>query len=172
MTQEENISETKSKHNRLLSLLYDTSIPIPRYIVRTGLISLIPSLLISFILFSVGIMNEESAPEFEGPVIPVAISLILIGPPIETFLMVPILKVLSFITKRKFWLAVMSAIVWAVFHSLAASAWGFGVIWPFFVFSCCYLSWREKSFWHAILVTSGVHAFQNILPAIAMIASK
>jgi hypothetical protein len=86
--------------------------------------------------------------------------------------MVPILKMLSFITKRKFWLAIMSAVVWAIFHSLAAPAWGLGVIWPFFIFSCCYLSWREKSFWHAILVTSSVHAFQNILPAIVIVASK
>jgi hypothetical protein len=172
LTQEESISETESKQNWLLSRLFDINTPIPKYVLLAGLISLIPSLVISITLNLLGIMNEETLPEFEGPVVLVAISFILIGPPIETFIMVSILKVLSFITKRTIRLAIMSAIVWAFMHSLAAWAWGLVVVWPFFVFSCSYLSWRKKSFWHAILITSGVHAFQNVLPAIAIIASK
>jgi hypothetical protein len=172
---EENIEikpMSEPRYGWFLSLLFDTHTPIPLYVLRTGVISLIPSLIISFTLNLIGIMNEQNLPEFEGPVILVGLSMIIISPPIETFIMVPILKLLSFITKHKVKLAIMSACVWAVAHSFAASAWGLGVIWPFFVFSCCYLSWRERSFWHAILVTTCVHAFQNTIPALIFMLTQ
>jgi len=86
--------------------------------------------------------------------------------------MSPILWGLSFITKRKALLALMSALLWAGAHSLAAAAWGLVVIWPFFIFSCSYLTWREKSWRHAIFVTFCVHAFQNFLPGILAVAAS
>jgi hypothetical protein len=164
--------ESEPRYGRFLSLLFNTQTPIHLYVLRTGLISLIPSLLISFILSSVGIMNEETLPEFEGPVVLTVIGMILISPIVETFLLALILKILSFISKHKIKIAIMSACVWAGFHSLAALAWGLGVIWPFFVFSCCYQAWRQRSFWHAILVTSCVHTFQNTLPAFVFMFSQ
>ena len=170
MDQEENILEPEKKHGWLISWLFDTNISIPKYVFRTGLISLIPSLFVSFLLSATGIINDKTGPEFAGPVIFNVIGMLIIGPPLETFLMIPILKVLSFITKQKIRLAIMSAFAWAILHSLAAPAWGLVIFWPFFVFSCCYLSWRQKSFWYAVLVTSCVHAFQNTLPTIAYIA--
>jgi hypothetical protein len=83
-----------------------------------------------------------------------------------------VLRILSLITKRSIRLAAMSAFVWACLHSIAAPAWGLGVIWPFFVFSCSYLAWRQRAWWRAVLVTSCVHAFQNLLPAIMLVASQ
>ena len=142
-----------------------------KYILRTGLISLIPSLVIVTILGLSGVITEDTAPEFQGPPFVLFIGLIIIAPPLETLLMAGGLRLLSFITKRQILLAVFSAFIWAVLHSLEAPVWGLGVIWPFFVFSCSYLGWRKRSWWCAILVTSCVHAFQNILPAIAVIAT-
>lgn len=154
-----------------ISLLFDNQISMWKYILRTGLISLVPSLIIVLILGLTGVITEETAPEFEGPAIVLFIGLIIIAPPLETLLMAGGLRLLSFITKRQVLLAVFSAFIWAVVHSLESPVWGLGVIWPFFVFSCSYLAWRRRSWWHAILVTSCVHAFQNILPAIAVIAT-
>jgi hypothetical protein len=142
-----------------------------KYVLRTGLISLVPSLIIALILGLTGVITEETGPEFKGPAIGLLIGLVIVSPPLETLLMGGVLWILSFITKRQVRLAVISAFVWAGVHSLIAPAWGLGVIWPFFVFSCSYLSWRRRSLWRAILVTSCVHAFQNILPAIALIAT-
>lgn len=48
---------------------------------------------------------------------------------------------------------------------------GLVVFWPFFVFSCSYLAWREKSWWHAVWVTFCIHAFQNVLPTIAIVST-
>ena len=92
--------------------------------------------------------------------------MVLVGHPMETLLMVPVLWMLSFPTKREVPLAVMSACAWAVLHSLLAPAWGLGVIWPFSVFSCSYVHWRRRSFWRAILVTSCVHSLKNLVPNI------
>jgi hypothetical protein len=168
---EQNITVKQKKQPRLLSLLFDNQISMWKYVLRTGLISLVPSLIIVLILGLTGVVTEESGPEFKGPAIGLLIGLVLISPPLETLLMGGVLWILSFITKRQVLLAVISAFVWAGVHSLIAPAWGLGVIWPFFVFSCSYLGWRKRSWWRAILVTSCVHAFQNTLPAIALIAT-
>jgi hypothetical protein len=155
----------------LLSLLFDNNISMWKYVLRTGLISLVPSLIITTILGLSGVITEETGPEFKGPALGLLIGMVLISPPLETLLMGGGLWILSFITKRPVRLAVISAFIWAGVHSLFAPAWGLGVIWPFFVFSCSYLGWRRRSWRRAILVTSCVHAFQNILPAIAVIAT-
>mgnify|MGYP001217207214 CR=1 FL=1 len=155
----------------LLSILFDNQISMWKYILRTGLISLLPSLFIAMILGVSGIITEETGPEFKGSSIGLFIWLVIIGPPLETLVMGGGLWILSFITKRPVRLAIISAFIWATVHSLIAPAWGLGVIWPFFVFSCSYLGWRRRSWWRAILVTSCVHAFQNTLPTIVLIVT-
>jgi hypothetical protein len=96
------------------------------------------------------------------------VSVIFICPVLETLLMSLIFWILSFFTKRKLNLAITSAIIWAGLHSFAAPAWGLGVLWPFFVFSCSYLAWREKAWWRAIWVTACIHMFQNFLPGLML----
>jgi membrane protease YdiL (CAAX protease family) len=94
-----------------------------KYILRTGLISLIPSLFLVLILGISGIISEKTGPEFKGSAIWLFIMMVIIGPPLETLLMAGGLWIMSFITKRKVALAVISAFAWAVMHSLMAPAW-------------------------------------------------
>lgn len=159
-----------NQQNRLFSILFDNRIPMWKYILRAGLISFIPSLFIVLILGLSGVITEDTGPEFKGPAAGLFIAMVIIGPFLETLLMAGGLWILSFITKRQVRLAVISAFVWAVVHSLIAPAWGLGVLWPFFIFSCSYLNWRRRSLWRAILVTSCVHAFQNFLPSVAAVS--
>ena len=147
-------------------MLFDNNISMRKYALRAGLISFLPSMVIVVLLGVSGIITEESGPTFEGDPLFVLFLMVLVGPPMETLLMVPVLWTLSFLTKRKVPLAAMSACVWAGLHSLVTPAWGLGVIWPFFVFSCSYLNWRRRSFWRAILVTSCIHSLQNLVPGI------
>lgn len=171
METEQDSAVRDKKQRWLVSLLFDNRISAYKYILRTGLISLIPSLIISFILGFLGVMNEETSPDIRGSALVLFVGMVIIGPLIETLLMGPVLKLFSFVTKNKVRLAIMSACLWAILHSLLAPAWGLGVIWPFFVFSCSYLNWRRCAWWRAVLITSGVHAFQNFLPTIIVIAS-
>jgi hypothetical protein len=156
--------------------LFNINVPMWKYILRAGLISLVPSLIISGVFMTIGLANKGNTPQFETPKtfsgVMVLVSLfVIIGPVIETLLMAFFLWLLSFITTRKVLLAVISCIIWAGLHSLAAPVWGMIIVWPFFVFSCAYLAWQQKSRWHAIGVTSFIHIFQNILPGIAMVVS-
>jgi len=169
---DQDVTSEQKKPPWLLALLFDNRTSMLRYILRTGLISLVPSLIIVISLGMLGIMNEENGPKFEGPTVGLLVGIVILGPPIETLLMAAVLWVLSFITKRKVALAILSALVWAGLHSIAAPVWGLGVLWPFFVFSCSYLTWRQRAWWRAVLVTSCVHAFQNILPAIAIVTTQ
>jgi len=157
---------------RLLRWLFDTRISMRRYVLRTGLISLLPSLAVVFVLGICGVITEETGPAFEGSPLELIVLIVFVCPPMETLLMGLVLRILSLITKRSIPLAAMSAFVWACLHSIAAPAWGLGVIWPFFVFSCSYLAWRQRAWWRAILVTSCVHAFQNVLPTIVAVAAQ
>lgn len=168
---QETTSDTQPQP-RLLRWLFDNRISMRLYVLRTGLISLLPSLALVTILAASGVVTEETTPSFEGPAVGLFVMIVIVGPPVETLLMGLVLRILSFITKRRIPLAAISACVWAGLHSIAAPAWGLGVIWPFFVFSCSYLAWRERAWWRAILVTSCVHAFQNVLPAFAAIANQ
>ena len=170
--EQQGIPEPEMQRGWLLSVLFDNRISMRRYVLRTGLISLVPSLIIVIALAQSGIINEDTGSEFKGSPIELLITIVIVGPPIETLLMGSVLWVLSRITKRKVRLAALSALVWAGLHSLFAPAWGLGVFWPFFVFSCSYLAWRRRAWWRAILVTSCVHAFQNNLPAIAAISTQ
>ena len=162
---DENQQEPQPKR----SFLFDTSISMRRYVLRMGLISVIPSMAIGIALGAAGLVNEETAPSFEGPPLLVLVSCWFIGPAIETLLMSFVLWVLSFFTKRMVLLAVISALIWAILHSLAASAWGLVVFWPFFIFSCSYLAWRQKAWWRAVWVTCCVHTFQNFLPGLLVV---
>jgi hypothetical protein len=156
----------------LLRWLFDTRISMLWYVLRAGLVSLLPSLAIVSILGICGVITEETGPAFEGPPLQLIVLIVIVTPPIETLLMGPVLRVLSLITQRRIILAAMSAFAWACLHSITAPAWGLGVIWPFFVFSCSYLAWRQQAWWRAILVTSCIHAFQNVLPTIATVAGQ
>jgi hypothetical protein len=151
---------------RLLRWLLDNRISMHLYVLRAGTISLVPSLGLAFILAVAGVITEETGPAFQGSPLELIVLIVIAGPPLETLLMGPVLRILSFITERTVRLAILSALVWAGLHSLMAPAWGLAVVWPFFVFSCSYLTWRRRTWWRAILVTSCVHAFQNTFPAI------
>ncbi|MDY0356454.1 MAG: hypothetical protein RBR19_11280 [Sedimentisphaerales bacterium] len=158
--------------NRVLSLLFDTRTPAWRYILRAGLISLVPSLLVSFLIAGVGLGNEETMPQFDraaGPVV-LFVMVVVVSPVVETLVLGFGLWLLAFLTPKLLWQALGSSVIWAILHSLAAPAWGLVVLWPFFVFSCAYLAWRRRSWWHAMGMACGVHMFQNLLPGLLVAA--
>jgi hypothetical protein len=152
--------------NRLLSLLFNTEGPVWRYILRAGLISLVPSVLVAFLLGAIGLADEGAMPQFdpESNAVLLFVLLVIISPVLETLILGLGLWLLSFATRNLLRQALVSCILWAVLHSLAAPLWGLTIVWPFFVFSCAYLAWRQKSRWHAMGVACGIHMFQNLLP--------
>ena len=149
------------------AFLFDTDKSKWRYVIQAGLVSLLPSLAIATLLQASGILTESNGPEFKGHPIALLVGIVIISPALETLLMGLIFFVLRRFIKHPIKLAVTSAVLWAALHSLAAPAWGLAVLWPFYVFSCAYIAWREKSWMTAYSITCCIHMFQNILPGIA-----
>ncbi len=78
MELEQNITVKQKRQPRVLSLLFDNQISMWKYILRTGLISLVPSLIIVLILGLTGIITEETGPDFDGPAIGLIIAMVII----------------------------------------------------------------------------------------------
>lgn len=146
---------------------FNTEIPMGRYIVRSGVVSLVPSLLIGAALAGSGVLTEENAPQnnLSDPAV-ILFAFVLFAPIFESFVMAAGLYLLSFFTRRPLRLAAMSAVVWGVLHSLIAPIWGLTIAWPFFVFSCAYLAWRRRSWWRGMYAAISIHAFQNLFPSL------
>jgi hypothetical protein len=150
----------------LLRVLTNTNQPWWRYLWKAVLIALIPSLIIGTL---VQLLAGEVDLNFQGGPLVVLLGTLVISPWGETLLMALVLKGFSLFIKRQLYLALACAGFWAVLHSLASPQWGLVVFWPFFVFSICYLSWRERSFFKAVGMTGLVHTGQNLLPSIVLL---
>jgi hypothetical protein len=151
-------------------------LPMRSYIFRMALMSIIPSLIVAGLVVASGAFSEVG-PRFEKPQfgspIPVAVMtfllLVVFSPVVETLLMSFGIGLMSLFTKGKVSLAILSAILWALVHSLASPGWGLIVCWPFFVFSCAYLAWRPQSWFRGVWVALSIHALQNLLPGLLVL---
>ena len=156
---------------RILDTLHDTRQGCLSYILKATLISLIPTLCIVFIINA--LFPGAKGPDFEGPPVFITIFLIVIVSPwIETLLVWLGLNLIQRFTKSTTRMAVVSAVIWAILHSLMAPVWGLCIAWSFYVFSVSFLEWRKVSKWKAISVTAAIHMLQNAIPATMMLTGS
>lgn len=59
--------------------------------------------------------------------------------------------------------ALVAGIGLGLLHGLFAPFWFFGTWFPFFVFACGWMTWRQRSFRHALAAAALPHAVQNLL---------
>lgn len=99
-----------------------------------------------------------------------AFGALILAPIIETLLLAATIALLSplFITPNG--VAIGSAVVWAVIHSLAWAPWGIIIAWLFYVMSRAYVAWRSLGFARAFFVVALIHAAHNLFGALAMLA--
>lgn len=147
--------------NKILGVLYNTEQGYIPYVLKGTLICLLPSLAISSIIDLV--VPQSQNPEFSGSLIFNAINLVLLTPVIETLLMWLVLRFLRLFISSSPYVALASASIWAVAHSLWVPAWGLIAFWPFFVLSIAFLEWEKKALSKAIGVTASIHMCQNLM---------
>jgi hypothetical protein len=141
-----------------------------KYILIMWPVTVIPALLIATIMFAVvlgfGVDAVSYAPSFEGDIQARPVFLLYSGvilfPFIESLLMGALIRFLQNFTQRLFVVALVSAIVWAVLHSLAAPLWGLGVLWGFFVFSVAFMVWGREKFMNGVWVATAIHGLNNL----------
>lgn len=87
---------------------------------------------------------------------------VLFAPAVETLLLAGTLALMPrrwSIPSR----ALVAGVAWGLLHGLAAPFWFVGTWFPFFVFSCCWMTWRQRSFRHAFAAAALPHALQNLV---------
>ena len=62
----------------------------------------------------------------------------------------------------------LSSFGWALAHSYQAPVSGLVIWWPFIIFTTLFVVWKERSLVAGLAMPFIVHAFQNLLPAIAI----
>lgn len=138
-----------------------------RYVAVAWACAFFPSLLLSVLASQ---LVPNAGPEFpqDGPAL-LLFKLVMIAPVIETLIMGAVLLVLE--RFMDFLPAVMiSSLGWGVAHSLVALAWGLVIWWPFLIFSIVFLTWRRRSLALAFGMPMVVHGFQNLGPALLLVA--
>lgn len=148
--------------------LYNTDQSIGRYVLKAWLFAFVPSILIAAALSLAGGGGEETGQQIVEGQTPLvfAFGALLLSPWVETLLMIPILALYRRFIPRPVFIALASALTWAIFHSLLVPFWGLTVCWPFFIFSIAFLEWEKKSLLRAVIVTALIHTCQNLVPVI------
>ncbi len=140
------------------------------YVLKTWPLALLPSFALSAL---VGLLAPAGtrAPDIpvEGPV-PLLL-LIVVGPLLETLILaVMVLGLKRFVGTGP--AVVISALLWAIGHSLAAPVWGLIVWWPFLIFSIALVTWRPRGIWVAIGLVTLIHGLQNAAAGLLLLASQ
>lgn len=139
-----------------------------RYLAVAWALSLGGSLLLTLVLSLVAPGAEQ--PLFPGPTALVLFAIIVFAPALETALLALMLWPLNhwFGPARA---TLAAAAVWGALHSTAAPVWGLVIWWPFLVFSVTILVWRRRVGWiGGWAMATGVHALQNVVPGIGLVA--
>lgn len=157
----------------MLSTLTNTQQPLYTYIGKAFIASIVPALSIALCMFLIvfELLNIPFPTETSINDSPMELIILLgiVTPFVETVIMCIFISVLSKFSHNKQHIAIMSAIIWAVLHSIKIITWGFVVAWSFYVFSLAYLTWREQSPRKGFFIAFMLHALQNIFVGIWLI---
>jgi hypothetical protein len=138
------------------------------YAAKAAALSVGVSVLVTVVALLVLPDIGEQPRELTDPAL-AAVSMAVFAPAIETLLMIPIFTFIRCGVSSPRAVAAYSALLWAGLHSLIWPYWGLSVLFPFFVFSTCFLAWEKRSRWHAVAITFFVHSLHNLLPATAIL---
>jgi len=90
-------------------------------------------------------------------------SAVVVAPVVETALLGLLVRGLLKLSSRPIFVATISALTWGALHGAFGLLWFFGTVWSFFVFSCAYIGWRERSSREAFIAAAAPHALVNLV---------
>ena len=163
----------------VIQVLLDRGVHPARYVLRVWPIAIVPTLLIAMTASSLAqlvgadfLFEENQWRDLtDMPGWLLLLNVVIVAPVLETLLMAPLMYLLlRFLPKRRH-AVLASALFWAVLHGLSAPIWGICIFWTFIVFSTAFVVWREVSFWHAVGVTTAIHAVNNAFAGLGLTLS-
>jgi len=149
------------------------------YFLRRSLINYIlafgGSIILICIVYVLAILAGIPAEALETPGVKINIrdflSAVIFAPLAETLILAGMLVLMprrcGIVPK-----AVIAALIWGGLHAIAAPFWFFGTVFSFFVFSCGYLVWRQKSFACGFTAATLPHALINLSVFVLTAISK
>jgi membrane protease YdiL (CAAX protease family) len=156
----------------LLRFLTQPRQPLWKFCALAYLTALAPSLaLYSCAYFVVGAVGAD-AQAIQAP--PRAASLseflgaVIFAPLVETAILGLLLRGLLSVFKTPLLVAALSALLWGAMHATFGLLWFFGTVWSFFVFSCAYVAWRQRSLHEAYISAAVPHAMVNLTAMLAI----
>jgi hypothetical protein len=167
----------------ILNILRNTDQPVLNYLWRAWLIAFVPTVVISLMVEGALWLFVSKGPSPTGAYqglfsylepslswkhLSWVVGAILVCPWGETLLMWPALSFFRAVLQETLWVATASALLWGYIHSKFSISWGLTVLWPFFVFSLCFLEWQKKSTTKAVTVTALIHTGQNLAPVLLL----
>ncbi|MFH0824234.1 MAG: hypothetical protein V2B18_15890 [Pseudomonadota bacterium] len=156
--------------NRILRMLADTNQSIPKYVLRAGLVSAIPEIIVGIMFIKLGVYGWLGPPpEFSHTA---RILSSIADPWIEVFIMRPVMRVLQRRIRKTLWIGVASGVILGgLFYSPWGPGWGLGAVWRLLVLSMCLMEWEKKDKKRAIIVTGLANTCGSLLCGIVYIIS-
>ncbi|MDC8831357.1 hypothetical protein [Alteromonas gilva] len=136
------------------------------YLLSTIAISTIPALSISFLIYV--FFPEAESPEFPKGIGELFFSVVIFAPVVETLLLWLGISIIKKFTASIWKATLISALLWAIIHSIGTFTHGFAIFWSFVVFSFVFISWLEKSRNLALGMCMATHMGQNFLVFLLM----
>ena len=150
----------------LLSFLLRPSLPLWKFCLAAFPLALFPSIAlfasVYLLLSAVGVDTSGIQPPSQPATASELFGAVLFAPIVETYLLSLLLGALRRPGIHPLFGAVVSAVLWGALHASIAPLWFFGTVWSFFVFSCAFIGWRERSFKQAFAAAAVPHALINL----------
>jgi hypothetical protein len=126
-----------------IEYLTKIDIPLWRYCLLAFPVALIPSVLLSALVFGLlslaGIDLQGSAGPERSTTVGSIIGTVAVAPALETMIVAGTLSLLIRVVPRPTMAAALSGVAWGLLHSTSGLLRGFGSMWSFFVFSYAFL---------------------------------
>ncbi|MEE4213303.1 MAG: hypothetical protein V2I43_29000 [Parvularcula sp.] len=158
---------------RSLRRLTNPDEPLSPYILNAWAVATIPAIVISMV---VGLFaSPEAITAQEQAVVPpeipfavTAVSVIVFAPLFETGIMMGLFALSRLAGASEALQVAIQVAFWALLHGAVATLWAFAPAWLFFVFASVFVTQRKNGLWQAFLVTSAVHALNNLVAMVAI----
>ena len=158
--------------NRMARFLFDTNTPMWRYSLVTFVLVILPSIAIMALLIASFHLAHIDVTRFTPPQTSTSVAgffgTVFFAPIVETYILAVLITILSSFIQNKFHVAIVSGLLWGIGHAAFGLLWFFAPAWIFFVLTCSYMAWREKSFKHAYFAAFIPHALNNATAVIAV----
>lgn len=149
------------------SFLLRPTLPLWKFCLTAFPLALVPSLALQasahLLLRAVGVDTSLIEAPSRSATAGEVLGAVAFAPVVETYLLAFVLLVLLKLGCGRPFAAIVSALLWGALHATLGPLWFFGTVWSFFVFSCAFLGWRERSFKQAFAAAAVPHALINLV---------